>query len=111
VVLTEINDAKNIVLNYIETSDIVLENLLESSKGNSYRPWFVAALEIYNQYEQLIRADVATFQYDKKALIGLLETQAMFDSTDDGVISPWLVSELLTRISVETVNTISVDIH
>lgn len=109
--ITDIDDAKNIVLSYIEVEDITLETLLESSKGNNYRPWFVAALEIYNQYEQLIKADVATFNYDKNAVTGLLQTQAMIDSGDDGVLSPWLVDELLIRISPIDNSTIAVNIY
>lgn len=107
--ITDIDDAKQIVLSYIETENITLEALLEASKGNYYRPWYVAALEIYNQYEQLIKADVASFAYDKNAVIGLLETQSRIDSGDNGAISPWLTSELLAKISTE--NTISVNIH
>lgn len=101
--ITDIEQAKEIVLSYIESNDVVITSLLESSKGVFYRPWYVAALEIYNQYEQLIKADIATFKYDKQAFIGLLETQSRFDSSDNLVISPWLTSELLLKVSQDSI--------
>ena len=101
--ITDIEQAKEIVISYIESNEIVLTALLESSKGIYYRPWYVAALEIYNQYEQLIKADIATFKYDKNAVIGLLETQSKFDSQDELVISPWLTSELLIKVANDSI--------
>ena len=107
--IQDINEAKQIVANYVESDDFTVETLLENSKGNFYRPWLVAAIEIKNQYEQLVKADVATFQYDKESLRGLLDTQALVDSKDDGVFSPWTIEEFLERL--EGNSTISVNIH
>lgn len=107
--IQDINEAKSIVANYVDSEDFTIEILLESSKGNNYRPWYVAALEIKNKYENIVRADIATFQYDKNAAKNLLDTQAKIDSTDSGVVSPWTVDELLAEI--DGYGSISVNIH
>lgn len=74
----DLTTAKEIVPQYFRrASDPTLTDLLEKYSVNGYyRPYLVAGLMIYSDYRLLIKADVASWEYDKmNSVKGLLAIQ------------------------------------
>lgn len=98
--MMEIERAKTIVQQFFKNAqDPAMEDLLESSKGSDYRPYFVAAFFIYSDYQQLVKADEVTFAYDKLFSIkGLLNMQRNSDCNLTDIPECYTVDHLLSTI-------------
>lgn len=92
--------AKNVVGNYYTAKEPSLTLLLEKSKGSDYRPFYVAAFFIASEYRQLIKADEATFAYDKKeSVIALLNMQKPLDRNDPNIPEGFTIDDVLASIN------------
>lgn len=97
----DLDTAKKIVKQfYPKAADPALEDLLNSSKGKDLRPYYVAAFFIWSDYRQLIKADEASWNYDKVwSILGLLNMQKAKDC-NDGTIDPcFVVDGLLLQVN------------
>lgn len=96
--VTNIDVAKQIVNQYITFDDPALTEMLETTKGTFYRPWFVAGMRIWGDYRQLTKADIVNFAYDKEGIKGLYETQKAVDVSDSGIPDQWKVDNFLALL-------------
>lgn len=110
--ISDIDQAKAIVQQfYGAAQDPALSVLLEDSKSQTkgYRPFFVAAYFIWTEYRQLIKADEATFSYDKKFTVeGLLNMQKMRDCNDETIDPCYKVDVILDELDGDSFSSPSV---
>jgi hypothetical protein len=99
--VTDLDTAKAITKQFFRSAaDPALEQLLTDTKGDYFRPYYVAAFMILADYRQLIRADEASFDYDKIwSVKGLLAMQSKHDMNDKNIPDQFTVDELLARLT------------
>lgn len=79
---------------YPNAADPMLDLELEATKGDSYRPYAVAAKFMMTNYRQVIRAKDVTFQYDANSIRQILNLQRGNDLTDKNIPEGQTVDDL-----------------
>jgi hypothetical protein len=84
---------------YPPASDPILSVELELTRGDKYRPYYVAAKFISMEYRRLIKADDVTFDYDiEMTLRSLLNRQKQLDTNDTSIPEDQTVELMLSEI-------------